>query len=160
MDEQSREARLTALVEEYFKSRGDLVIVETSFHREGRTLALRVFADRQDGGINMDECAGANRDLVRIIDAAFEAEPGFDYTLEVSSPGADRLLRKKEDFARCKGAVVHFFLKEPVAGKVEPEGTVKQVCEEYVETDIGGEIIKVPFGIINMAKQVLHRNRE
>ncbi|MFZ2386095.1 MAG: hypothetical protein WBE75_07850 [Candidatus Omnitrophota bacterium] len=159
MEAQNREARLRALVEEYCSGRG-LVIVEFSCRREGRLLCLRLFADRQDGGINMDDCAVANRDLIRIIDSAFEAEPGLEYTLEVSSPGADRLLRKREDFARCKGAIVHFFLKEPVAGKVEPEGTVKQVSEENVEADIGGEVVKVSFGIINMAKQVLHRNRE
>ncbi|MFA5430792.1 MAG: hypothetical protein WC329_06515 [Candidatus Omnitrophota bacterium] len=159
MEEWGMETRLKALVEEYFSGRG-LEIVEYSCRVEGRIFALRIFADRREGGISMDECAGANRELTRVIDAAFEGTGGLDYSLEVSSPGADRPLRTRSDFSRCRGALVHFFLKEPVGGKVEPEGTLKQVCEEYVEAEINGEAINVPFGIINMAKQVLNRNRE
>ncbi len=159
MDEQGMETRLKALAGEYFNGRG-LEIVEFSCRADGRAFILRILADRPEGGISMDECAGANRELARIIDQAFEASGGIDYSLEVSSPGADRPLRTGGDFARCRGALVHFFLKEPVCGKIEPEGIVKQVCEECVEAEVGGETVKVPFGIINMAKQMLNRNRE
>lgn len=159
MEGQDAQERLKTLAEDYFNGRS-LEIVEFSCRREGGTLALRVLADRPDGGITMDECAGANRELAAIIDAAFEAGGGLDYTLEVSSPGADRPLRTRSDFARCIGAAVHFFLKEPVSGKVEPEGILKQVCCDHVEVETSEGAVEVPFGIINMAKQVLHRNRE
>lgn len=159
MGEWGIETRLKTLVEEYFGGRG-LEIVEYSCRVEGRNFALRILADRREGGISMYECAGANRELAFAIDAAFEEAGGLDYSLEVSSPGADRPLRTRSDFSRCRGALVHFFLKEPVCGKVEPEGILRQVCEEYVETEINGKAVNVPFGIINMAKQVLNSNRE
>ena len=67
MGEWGIETRLKTLVEEYFGGRG-LEIVEYSCRVEGRNFALRILADRREGGISMYECAGANRELALAIE--------------------------------------------------------------------------------------------
>lgn len=63
---------------------------------------LRVFIDKQPGGINVDDCAAVSRHLSRVF-----AVEGIDYDrLEISSPGLDRPLSKPADFVRFAGEQV------------------------------------------------------
>src|ERR1700693_5923998 len=82
----------------------DYELVDIEYAREGRGGVLRVFIDRraeQDGGppasVTVDDCAQVSR----VVSELLESEDPIKghYTLEVSSPGFDRILRKRAPFA-------------------------------------------------------------
>src|SRR5919107_1924002 len=61
---------------------------------------LRLYIDSPQG-ISLDDCERVSRGVSEALDAA-DPMPSH-YTLEVSSPGLDRLLRTREHFARFAG---------------------------------------------------------
>ncbi|MBI5655577.1 MAG: ribosome maturation factor RimP [Geobacter sp.] len=94
--------RVTALAEPLLASLG-LELVELEYKRFGRSMVLRLFIDRP-GGVTLDDCASVSRELSQVLDVEdFIRE---FYTLEVSSPGLDRPLKKESDYLRYAGRLV------------------------------------------------------
>jgi ribosome maturation factor RimP len=87
-----------------------LDLVEVTFRREGRGRVLRVTVDRR-GGVDLDAIAETSERLSRRLDAEGFA-PG-PYTLEVSSPGVERPLRRPEDFVRSVGEKLRLSIGDP-----------------------------------------------
>ncbi len=75
-------------------------LVDLEFKKAGRSHVLRIFIDKP-GGVNLDDCADLSRELSVQLDVE-DCIPG-KYTLEVSSPGLDRPLKKEQDFIRYQG---------------------------------------------------------
>ncbi|MDD5019228.1 MAG: ribosome maturation factor RimP [Candidatus Omnitrophica bacterium] len=134
------------------------VLVDMRFYkRQGGAAVLEVLADRDEGGITLDECSRLNRELGDVLE-----KEGFlsqAYVLDVSSPGLDRSLTTAGDFRRARGRTVRFFLKDLVEGKFEHCGTVEDISDDTVTvrvTDKKGErTIAISLGNINKAKQVV-----
>jgi ribosome maturation factor RimP len=78
----------------------ELELVDLVYQRESRGWVLRFFLDKA-GGITLDNCAEASREISAILDVEEIIETA--YTLEVSSPGLDRPLKKPADFERFAG---------------------------------------------------------
>ncbi len=95
-------SRITELAEPLVASLG-MELVETEYRREGREMVLRLFVDRE-GGVTLDDCAAVSRELSEILDV--EDFIQANYTLEVSSPGLDRPLKKPADYSRYQGRLV------------------------------------------------------
>jgi len=91
--------QVTALVQPILDSMG-LELVELEFKKVGRSFVLRLFIDKP-GGVTMDDCADVSRELSLLLDVE-DCIPGR-YTLEVSSPGLDRPLKKESDYIRFQG---------------------------------------------------------
>jgi len=128
-------------------------LVDLKIHRNGLTVNLQVLVDKVQGGISLAECSRLNREIVEAIERENLIEQ--HYVLEVSSPGIDRPLRTKKDFAMVISREVHFFLLEPVAEKIEHQGQVKEVREEHVVIDSPLGEIAIPLDKINKAKQII-----
>jgi ribosome maturation factor RimP len=82
--------------------------------REGRGWVLRLFIDKT-GGITLDDCSSVSRqfgDLLEVEDLI-----PFRYTLEVSSPGLDRPLKKDQDFLRQIGNPIQVITRSPWEGR-------------------------------------------
>lgn len=77
-----------------------LELVDLEFRKSGLSFVLCFFIDKQDG-VNLDDCAEFSRELSLLLDVE-DCIPGH-YTLEVSSPGLDRPLKKESDFLRYTG---------------------------------------------------------
>lgn len=90
----------------------DLLHVE--FRKEGRGWILRLYIDR-DGGVNLDDCARMSRQVSGMLeDGNLIDSP---YHLEVSSPGLNRPLFRKEDYTRFRGHRARVKLKKPIEGR-------------------------------------------
>lgn len=89
-----------------------LELVEIEFGRVGRDAVLRLFIDKS-GGVTLDDCADVSRELSAILDV--EDIVPTNYTLEVSSPGLDRPLKKVEDYLRYTGRLIKLRTYEPFA---------------------------------------------
>ncbi len=82
--------------------------------REGRGWVLRLFIDKT-GGITLDDCASISRQFGDQLEVE-ELIP-FRYTLEVSSPGLDRPLKKDQDFLRHIGNQIQVITRSPWEGR-------------------------------------------
>jgi len=93
-----------------------LELVDLEFKREGGGWVLRLFIDKLDGGVSLDDCVDVSREL----GTALEVEDPIpaSYRLEVSSPGLDRPLKKLSDYDRFRGERV----KIKTFDKLDPDG--------------------------------------
>lgn len=89
-----------------------LELVDVEYKQENRRMVLRVYVDK-DGGVTLDECAALSRELAEILDV--EDFIRGRYSLEVSSPGLNRQLKKPADYERFLGRLVKIHTYEPLA---------------------------------------------
>lgn len=78
-------------------------LVDLEYKREGRDMVLRLFIEKE-GGITLEDCSAVSRELSDILDV--EDYIPDNYTLEVSSPGICRPLKKLADYERFLGHLV------------------------------------------------------
>jgi len=89
-------------------------LVDWQFRKEGRTWFLRIFIDKP-GGVSLDDCADISRQLGDQIEV-HDLIP-HSYTLEVSSPGLDRPLKKDQDFLQSLGKLIQLNTRDPLEGQ-------------------------------------------
>ena len=140
--------RLIALIEPVLAQLGyELVELE---YAAGRTSAVvRIFID-QPAGISVDDCERVSRDVAALLDVDDPIPTA--YTLEVSSPGFDRLLRTPAHFERFVGERVFVELQAPRAGRKRYTGILKGVSAAGVELEVDKQTVDVPFGEIAKAR--------
>ena len=103
--------RLTEIAEQIVAPLG-IGLVDLEYKREGRDMVVRLFLEKE-GGITLDDCSGVSRELSDILDVEdFLPE---NYTLEVSSPGICRPLKKAADYQRFQGHLVKIKTFEALA---------------------------------------------
>jgi len=107
-----------------------LTLWDLEFKKEGPKWLLRVYIERNNGGVTIDDCEAVSRDLGTTLD--IEDVISHAYTLEVSSPGLDRALRNEEHFIRSVGKLLKFKLYVPVDGEKLFTGTIKDVKDGLV----------------------------
>ncbi len=113
-----------------------LELVDVEFRRERSGWVLRVYIDRP-GGVTLNDCVKMSETLGDILDAKDFIHRR--YNLEVSSPGLDRPLRKREDFERFAGDKVKITLKVPLQGRRNFTGYLRGLKGDKVliETEDG-----------------------
>jgi ribosome maturation factor RimP len=87
-----------------------LELVDIEYGRVGRDAVLRLFIDKE-GGVMLDDCAAFSRELSLVLDV--EEAIACNYTLEVSSPGLDRPLKKQSDYDRFAGRLIKVRTYQP-----------------------------------------------
>lgn len=119
-----------------------LELVDVEYRREGHGWVLRFFIDKE-GGIGIDDCAQASREISAYL--AVEDPIEHAYHLEVSSPGLERPLKKREDFLRFADRPVRIKLRQPLGEQrvligtlcgLEGDTVVLAVAEEKVFIDL------------------------
>ena len=104
---------------------------------------LRVYIDKE-GGVSINDCEAVSRPL---SDALDEADPiEGSYTLEVSSAGADRVLKKPEHFAAFLGSEVDVKLYRAREGRKELTGVLRGY-------DNGDVTVELPGGAATLEKK-------
>lgn len=94
-------------------------LVDVEFVKEGPNWYLRIFIDKE-GGVTIDDCEAVSKTLEKIFDEKDPIEQA--YFLEISSPGIDRPLKKKEDFIKYNGEMVDVKLYKQYEGSKEYTG--------------------------------------
>lgn len=128
------------------------ILVDIVVRQGAQELSLNLFADRPQGGINLEECSLLNRLMRQGLDE--KKILNGQYALEVSSPGLDRPLKTKADFIRCLNKQAVFFLNDLINGKLQWQGVIKKVGEAAVFIEQEGEDLEIPLIKINKAKLV------
>lgn len=141
-------ADIRAVAEPVIESEGaDLVDIEVKGHTGSRV--VRLFVDADDG-VDVELCARLSRTIGTRLDEA-DPIPGR-YTLQVSSPGADRPLRTQRDFARNVGRNVRID-RSGDAGTLE--GTITAVGADSISLDVDGEEIEVDLDAVTGGRVLL-----
>lgn len=122
------EERAAGIAETILHSMG-MELVDVEFRREQIGWVLRFYIDKE-GGVNLDDCSVASREM----GAAIEVEDIIEqhYHLEVSSPGLTRPLKKPSDFERFKGSYAKLKFYGPIDGKKTVTGVIKGVEEDKI----------------------------
>lgn len=147
--------KITELVEELalpIVAAEGLELVDVEFKKEGANWFLRVFIDK-DGGVDIEDCSRVSEKLSDKLD---EVDPIQEsYFLEVSSPGAERPLKKPSDFLRAVGKTVHITMYEPIDGKKAVEGVLQSYTDTAVVVGEGEQAVTVPLNKIASARLAL-----
>ncbi|MBK3494351.1 ribosome maturation factor RimP [Viridibacillus sp. YIM B01967] len=112
----------------------NLELVEVEFVKEGRDWFLRVYIDNPEGSIDIEQCAQVSELLSLKLDETDPIEQ--NYFLEVSSPGAERPLKKEADFEKAVGQFVHIKSYEAINGIKVFEGYLRSYTDAGAELDV------------------------
>ncbi len=127
-----------------------LTLWDLEFHKQGPQWLLRIFIDRESGGVTLNDCETVNRDLGAALDV--EDIISHAYTLEVSSPGLDRSLSKPEHFARFTGSRVKIKTFQSINGQKVFRGTLLGLVEGRVSMELEtGVVLEIPMTGITKA---------
>ncbi|MEX3744438.1 MULTISPECIES: ribosome maturation factor RimP [Lysinibacillus] len=130
-------SKVPSLIEELAKpivEELNLELVDVEFVKEGRNWFLRVYVDTPEGGIDIEQCAQVSERLSLLLD---ENDPiTQNYYLEVSSPGAERPLKKDADFEKAIGKFIYVKTYEPVKDMKEFQGYLTSYDEHTLVIEV------------------------
>ncbi|MFF7525634.1 ribosome maturation factor RimP [Streptomyces pseudovenezuelae] len=124
--------RLRELLEPLVTSQG-LDLEEIAVDSVGRKRVLRVVVD-SDTGADLDQIADVSRALSAKLDEN-DALGAGEYTLEVGTPGAERLLKEHRHYVRAVDRLVKFQLTE---GGGELVARILKVDDEGLDLEVPG----------------------
>jgi ribosome maturation factor RimP len=137
--------KVTEIVEELVSPILDeleLELVDIEYVKEGKNWFLRVFIDSNEG-VDIEDCGVVSERLGEKLD---EVDPiPHNYFLEVSSPGAERPLKKESDFTRSIGKNVYIKTYEPIEGEKVFEGEL---------TAFDGQMVTITFKVKTRTRTV------
>ena len=108
---------------------------DVEYVKEAGDWFLRVYIDKEEG-VSIQDCEAVSRPLSDKLDEADPIEGS--YTFEVSSAGADRVLKKPEHFDRFLGAEVEVKLYRAKDGRKDYVGLLQSNVDGDVTLDVGG----------------------
>ncbi|USS86563.1 ribosome maturation factor RimP [Fructilactobacillus cliffordii] len=121
-------AKVTETVEPILAA-ANFYLYDIEFVKEGGSWYLRVYVDK-DGGITLDDCVLVSDQLSEKLDELDPDPFAEPYFLEVSSPGAERPLKKEQDYQRALNEYVHLSLYQKLNGKKIYEGTLIKLDDQ------------------------------
>jgi ribosome maturation factor RimP len=151
------DARIAAIVDPVLRAIGYRLVRVRLTAQNG--LTLQIMAEREDGTMTVEDCEAVSRAVSPALDVEDPIEKA--YHLEVSSPGIDRPLVRKSDFATWTGHLVKLETSLLVAGRKRFRGRIAEADAQtvLVERDqpaYGEEAqVRVPYEAIAEARLVL-----
>lgn len=107
------------------------MLYDVQYVKEGQNYFLRVFIEKQDGSIDLNDCEKVNDGINDILDTADYIKE--QYFLEVSSTGLEKVLRKDIHLKQNIGNEVQVNLFKPI----ENESNVKSKKQNKQKEIIG-----------------------
>jgi ribosome maturation factor RimP len=124
----------------------ELVDLEES----GGGRVLRVFVDKP-GGVSVEDCARLSERLSERLD--IEDFIPYRYTLEVSSPGLDRPLKRESDYERFQGRLARITTEPAIAGRNVHTGRILGLVQGMVKIEEGsGQYLTIPLSQVKRAR--------
>ncbi|WP_415064036.1 ribosome maturation factor RimP [Bdellovibrio sp.] len=144
-------------------AREGCLIYDLEFVGAGKGRTLRVFIDKEDGSISIDDCSNVSKGLNLLLDTD-DVIPGGAYNLEVSTPGLERHLKVPWHFKKAVGKKVYIKTSKALESvgvtdkKWKAAKTVEQVLESADDSGVRFVVddveIQIPYALIDKAKVV------
>lgn len=141
--------KLRPMATEYAEN-NKLRIYDITFKQEKEGNILRISLD---GDVTLEKCADVSRLVSAWLDEFEELIPYDHYTLEVSSPGGERSLKKIEDFACNIGKMCRITTKtKDASGRSRYKGRITAVSDSSVKiyTEEESQYFELP--VVNISK--------
>ncbi|GBF11278.1 ribosome maturation factor RimP [Tepidibacillus infernus] len=130
-----------------------LELVDIEYKKEGSNWFLRVFIDKEDGGVDIEDCGRVSEALSAELDKK-DPIPN-SYFLEVSSPGAERPLKKEKDFLKSIGKQVHITTYEPISNQKVFEGKLIHFDTKILVIEEPKKQVEIPYEKVASARLAL-----
>lgn len=150
MIDKVKEEEIKHKIDEIVSAHGAELVELKIFHSAGQ-YTIRCLIDYPQGGITVEECSSANRDIVSYLE--LNAILGEGFTVEVNSPGLDRRLTDFKDFLRAQNDVVGVWFSEPVENREYIEGEVVNVNEDKLYLKIKNQTVEIDLNKVKMGKR-------
>ena len=131
----------------------DLRFYDMEFNDVSRT--LRIYIDKERGGVTIKDCQKVSNAISRELDASELIH--FPYTLEVSSPGIQRMLKRPEHYCWAIGNVV-----EIDTGESKIRGYLRGTKSDGIVVASEGHENIIPYSSIKKARvveEIVHGKR-
>jgi ribosome maturation factor RimP len=125
----SREAEIREIASRVAAGAG-VELYDLELGRKGPRWVLTVYIDRSGGPVTLADCQAVSEQLGAELEAADPIPRA--YTLEVSSPGLDRVLRTREHWERSLGERVRLSLRETREGRRRFRGRLVSATEGHL----------------------------
>ena len=123
----------------------ELVDIELRHEGSRGARVLRLYLDKP-GGTTVDDLSRVSRQLSELLDS-HDVVTGA-YTLEVSSPGINRPLKRPEHFARFIGKRVRIRTRDLIGGRRSFLGVLQEVAGDGITVAQEGTRFAIPFSAI------------
>lgn len=145
-------------------TREGCAIYDLEFVGAGGSRILRIYLDKADGGnVSIEDCANVSRGMNLMLDVE-DVIPGGQYSLEVSSPGVERVLRERWHYEKAIGQTISLKTFAPLID-FNPEradlakartlqGKLESADEKGVKVQLGDSPVFVPYEAITKAHTV------
>jgi ribosome maturation factor RimP len=120
---------------------------------QGKRSMLRIYIDKVDG-VDIEDCAEASRQISLLLDV--EDPISTEYTLEVSSPGLDRMLFTIGQYQQYLQSEVKLRLRENLEGRRNFKGKLlaADAASDTVRVEVDGRELAIPFALIDKGNVV------
>lgn len=142
---------VTELIEPGLLADG-LELVDVEFKKEGKNWILRIYIDRE-GGVTLADCQKVSRLAGDLIEVEEIIEPV--YTLEVSSPGLNRVLKKEKDFLKYSGKKIYLQCHAPMDGRKKFTGILTGFIDQSIHLEVDGQHYTIPLNLVAKANLVI-----
>ena len=142
---------IVGLIEPVLLTEG-LELVDVEYKKEGKNWVLRLFIDKE-GGITVADCQKVSYlagDLIEV-----EGTITTPYSLEVSSPGLNRVLKREKDFLKFKGRQIHLRSLSPIDNRKKFTGILTDFKHQAVFLEVDGKTLEIPLRQIGKAYLVI-----
>lgn len=110
-------------------------LVDVEYVKEGKNWFLRIYIDKPES-VDLDDCTHFSEKMSEILDTKDPDPIPHAYYLEVSSPGAEKPLKKEKDFENAVGKYIHVSLYQQINSENSFEGTLKELTDEEIVLEI------------------------
>ena len=129
-----------------------LELVDVEYKKEGKNWVLRIFIDKE-GGVTVADCQKVSHltgDLIEV-----EETIATPYSLEVSSPGLDRVLKREKDFLKFKGRKIRLHSLSPIDNRRKFIGILADFKDQTVFLELDGKLLEIPLRQVGKANLVI-----
>ena len=149
------EERVETLLKDSIENLG-YSLYDVQYVKEGQDYYLRIFIEKPNGSIDLNDCEKVNNEINDLLDEADYIKE--QYFLEVSSTGLEKVLRKDKHLQDNIGEEVQVNLFKPVEimGKKQKEivGVLKDFDKETLILSIDKDQINIERKNISQIKTV------
>jgi ribosome maturation factor RimP len=129
-----------------------LELVDVEYKKAGKNWVLRIFIDKE-GGVTVADCQKVSYltgDLIEVEETIITP-----YSLEVSSPGLDRVLKREKDFLKFKGRQIRLHSLSPIGNRRKFIGILEDFKDQTVFLELDGKLLEIPLCQVGKANLVI-----
>mgnify|MGYP001321576073 FL=1 len=128
----------------------ELELVDIEYLQEGGYWYVRIYIEKLDGDVSLDDCAKVSMAVEDDIDKLIDKK----FFLEISSPGVERPLKREKDYIRFTGSKIKVSLKHKINEKKNFEGILSKFKNDTVFLMTDNEELEIPFKEVRKANLV------